>query len=102
VAKELGLENVSWAQARAETLPPTGFDFVVTRAVTDFQELYAWTRHLIRAGSSCNLKNGILALKGGDLEAELSAFKRKIIVFDLKSHFSEDFFETKKVVYLPV
>ncbi|MFM2207902.1 MAG: rRNA ((527)-N(7))-methyltransferase RsmG [Bacteroidota bacterium] len=102
VATALGLENVSWAQARAETLPTASFDFVVTRAVTDFQELYGWTRHLIRPGSSGNLKNGILALKGGDLEEELSPFKRKIIVFDLKNHFSEDFFETKKLVYLPM
>jgi len=102
VATALGLENVSWEQARAEALPSARYDFVVSRAVTAFQELFGWTHHLVKPGGKNTLKNGLLSLKGGDLSDELAAFKRRALVFDLKNYFSEEFFDTKKVVYLPV
>lgn len=101
VATSLGLDNVTWEQARAESLPAASCDFVVSRAVTAFQELFGWTHHLIRPGGTHSLKNGIFSLKGGDLSDELAPFRRKILVFELKNYFSEEFFETKKVVYLP-
>ncbi len=101
VADQLGLTNLTCAQARAESLAPRSVDFVVSRAVTAFPEFYQWTHKLIRPNGTNSLKNGMLYLKGGDLEEELQPFKRKIIVFDLNSYFSEEFFETKKVVYLP-
>lgn len=102
VSAALGLKNLTCEQARAESLPADSCDFVVSRAVTAFQELFGWTHHLVRPGGINTLKNGIISLKGGDLADELIPFKRKILVFDLKDHFKEDFFETKKVVYLPV
>lgn len=102
VAGHLGLTNLTFEQVRAESLPPHSFDFVVSRAVTAFPEFYQWTRNLIRSHGMNSLKNGILYLKGGDLEEELQPFKRKILVFELNSYFKEDFFDTKKVVYLPV
>ncbi|MFM2135661.1 MAG: rRNA ((527)-N(7))-methyltransferase RsmG [Bacteroidota bacterium] len=102
VALSLGLENVTWQQARAESLPSSRYDFVVSRAVTAFQELFGWTHQLIRSGGTHPLRNGIFSLKGGDLSDELAPFRRKTLVFELKSYFSEEFFDTKKVVYLPV
>ena len=101
IAGSLGLNNLMCEQARAESLKPHSFDFVVSRAVTAFPEFYQWTHKLIRLNGNNALKNGILYLKGGDLSEELQPFKRKILVFDLNSYFKEDFFETKKVVYLP-
>lgn len=102
VAEALALNNVTAEQARAETLPPRSFDFVVSRAVTAFPEFCQWTTKLVRPGQGNTLRNGLLLLKGGDLEAELQAFKRKVMEFDLHAHFAEPFFETKKVVYLSV
>lgn len=101
VCAELGLMNVTCEQARAEALPGHRFDFVVSRAVAAFPEFHLLTRHLFRATSKNSLSNGYLYLKGGDLDEELHQFKRKVLVFELKNHFSEQFFETKKVVYLP-
>ena len=100
IAGSLGLDNLTCQQARAESLKPQSFDFVVSRAVTAFPEFYQWTHKLIRPNGNNTLKNGILYLKGGDLTDELQPFKRKTLVFDLNSYFKEDFFETKKVVYL--
>ncbi|MFM8432152.1 MAG: 16S rRNA (guanine(527)-N(7))-methyltransferase RsmG, partial [Bacteroidota bacterium] len=101
VRDTLGLMNVTCEQARSESLPPGRFDFVVSRAVAETSEFLRLTRHLVRTGGKNTMKNGFLMLKGGELEDELRPFKRKVLVFDLKNHFSEEFFLTKKVVYLP-
>ncbi len=100
IVKDLGLKNVTAEQTRAESLPRHSADFVISRAVTALPEFHTWTQKLIRPGGKNTLRNGTLYLKGGDLEEEIRPFKRKIIVFDLKDYFSEDFFESKKVVYL--
>ena len=101
VKEALSLDNVTFEQARAEQLAGNRFDFVVSRAVTAFPEFYSLTHHLLQNGSKNSLKNGFLYLKGGDLEEELRPFKRKSLIFDLNDYFKEEFFETKKVVYLP-
>lgn len=101
VRDALGLMNVTCEKARAESLPGKRFDFVVSRAVAALPDFVQMTRHLIRSGNKNPLPNGYLLLKGGDLEEELSTFRKKVSIFELKSHFSEEFFLTKKVVYLP-
>lgn len=99
VVEGLGLKNVSAQQIRAEELKQR-CDFVVSRAVTRLKEFYAHTRHLIEPGGMNALRNGILYLKGGELEEELAEFGRPVKVFSLSDHFKEEFFETKKVVYV--
>ncbi|HWY37888.1 MAG TPA: 16S rRNA (guanine(527)-N(7))-methyltransferase RsmG [Bacteroidia bacterium] len=102
VATALGLKNVKAEQIRAEELKDT-YDFVVSRAVTELGTFVKWVRNKFSKQTVFNdLPNGILYLKGGDLEEELKPFKNKITVYELKDHFKEEFFETKKVVYLPV
>jgi 16S rRNA (guanine527-N7)-methyltransferase len=100
VADSLGLENVQAVHGRAEKQKGQ-FDFIVSRAVTRMSEFVKWTRNKVSATSRHELQNGILYLKGGDLEEELSPFP-KARVFHLTDHFEEDFFETKKVVHLPL
>lgn len=100
VADSLGLENVQAVHGRAEKQKGQ-FDFIVSRAVTRMSEFVKWTRNKVSPTSRHELQNGILYLKGGDLEEELSPFP-KARVFHLSDHFEEDFFETKKVVHLPL
>jgi 16S rRNA (guanine527-N7)-methyltransferase len=101
VAKGIGLKNVFAEQARAGTIHDK-FHFVVSRAVTEFEVFYNWVEKKFLKDNFNELKNGILYLKGGDLKEELSKFKTKIQLFNLNEKFKEEFFETKKVVYLPV
>lgn len=100
VANELGLENVEVVCSRVEELDGE-FDFIVSRAVTDFLKFVGWTKKLIKAEGNNSLKNGILYLKGGDLTTELKPFKTKVHIYNLNSYFSEEFFTEKRVVYLP-
>lgn len=100
--QRLGLKNVKALNARAEKVDGT-FDFVVTRAVAPAEDLVKWTQGKFAKHFSHNLRNGILAWKGGDLSEELKAIeKRKPKVFELKDYLSEPFFETKKIVHIPM
>jgi len=101
VAEAIGLKNVRAEQIRAEEIKEQ-FDFVVSRAVTELPVFYNWIKNKFRKQNFNELSNGILYLKGGDLTEELSPFKSKVKTFKLKDYFREEFFETKKVVYLPV
>ncbi len=101
VAEAIGLKNVRAEQVRAEEIKEQ-FDFVVSRAVTELPVFHNWVKNKFSKKSFNELPNGILYLKGGDLMAELDPFRGKGQIFDLKNYFSEEFFETKKVVYLPV
>lgn len=101
VAQAIGLKNVRADQARAEQLKQR-YDFVVSRAVTQMKEFYGWVHNKVKQESKHPLDNGILYLKGGDLDEELNQLKRPYQVFDLTAYFKEEFFQTKKVVYLPV
>ncbi|AOW20824.1 16S rRNA (guanine(527)-N(7))-methyltransferase RsmG [Urechidicola croceus] len=100
VAKALGLKNVKAEHGRAEKVKGE-FDFIVSRAVTKMDDFVKWTKKKIRKKSNHELKNGILYLKGGDLTEELINFP-KATIFDLTDYFEEDFFETKKVVHIPL
>lgn len=100
VAEALELSNVKAEQKRAGTFD-TQFDFVVSRAVTNMPDFVKWVRGNIKKKSKHELKNGILYLKGGDLTEELSIFTT-IKEYPLPNFFEEEFYETKKVVYLPI
>ena len=101
VIKELSLKNVKAEQIRAEEIK-SDFDFIVSRAVTEFPKFYQWVHKKISKTHFNSLKNGILYLKGGDLNEELKDFKNSAELFHLNQFFEEPFFETKKVVYLPI
>ncbi|HVA99256.1 MAG TPA: 16S rRNA (guanine(527)-N(7))-methyltransferase RsmG [Bacteroidia bacterium] len=100
VAEALQLKNVRAEKIRAEEINEK-FDFVVSRAVTEFPIFYNWVRMKFLKQQKNSLPNGIIYLKGGDINAEFNAFKKWVEIFELKNYFSEAFFETKKVVYLP-
>jgi len=100
VAQGLGLQNVKAEQMRAENVKAE-FDFIVSRAVTNMPDFYKWVKDKIRKKSNHELKNGILYLKGGDLTEELQDFP-KATLYNLSDFFEDEFFETKKVVHLPL
>ena len=100
IALALGLKNVRAEQIRAEKVKEE-FDFVVSRAVTQMSQFVPWVRKKIKKESTHTFKNGIFFLKGGDLSEELAPFA-SVQQFNIADFFEEDFFETKKVVYLPI
>ena len=100
VVESLGLLNVKTSHIRAEDINET-FDFIVSRAVTSMPSFVGWVKRKVNKKSNHELKNGILYLKGGDLTEELQDFP-KATIYSLSDYFNEDFFETKKVVYLPL
>jgi 16S rRNA (guanine527-N7)-methyltransferase len=100
VADEIGLENVKAEHRRAETVNGE-FDFIVSRAVTNMNDFVKWTKKKIAKKQSHKLKNGVLYLKGGDLTEELKNFP-KATIFNLSDYFTENFFETKKLVHIPL
>lgn len=101
VMKALGLKNVKAEQARAEQLKGK-YDFIVSRAVTRMKEFHGWIQHKVKEESFNNLDNGILYLKGGDLDEEMNELRRPYSVYNLPDYFKEEFFETKKVIYVPL
>jgi 16S rRNA (guanine527-N7)-methyltransferase len=100
VAQGLGLENVKAEQMRAENVKEE-FDFIVSRAVTNMPDFFSWVKDKIKKKQNHELKNGILYLKGGDLTEELKDFP-KATEYNLSDFFEDEFFETKKVVHLPL
>lgn len=100
VATALGLKNVKAEQKRAE-LVKENFDFIVSRAVTNMPDFVNWVSDKVKKESKHELKNGILYLKGGDLTEELASLPNAT-QYDLSDFFKEEFFETKKVVHLPL
>lgn len=100
VVAGLQLENVTTVNSRVEELKPQ-FDFIVSRAVAAMPTFVHWVKGRIKKESAHERRNGILYLKGGDLTDELQGYATAE-VFDLADHFKEEFFETKKVVYLPL
>ena len=101
VAEGLGLRNVRGEQIRAEQIKGE-YDFIVSRAVTRIKEFYGWINKKAKKASAHQLYNGILYLKGGDLDEELAELKRPYSLYALSDYYQEDFFETKKVVYVPL
>lgn len=100
VANGLGLQNVKAEQIRAENVKED-FDFIVSRAVTNMPDFVKWVKDKVKKKQNHELKNGILYLKGGDLTEELQDFP-KAVQYNLSDYFKDEFFETKKVVHLPL
>ena len=100
IIRETGLLNCSAKNLRLEELRDKA-DFVVCRAVTDIPRLFSWVNKNITPGGTNDLPNGLLALKGGDLEEELLPMGFGVKVFNIREYFLEEYFLTKKVVYIP-
>ena len=100
VAESLGLENIYTTHARAESIKGQ-YDFIISRAVTTMPDFVGWIKNRVAKKSVHPIKNGILYLKGGDLTEELKIYT-KATLYDLSAYFEEDFFETKKIVHLPL
>ena len=99
VADELGLKNVKVSNDRAEKIPGH-FDFVVSRAVTAMPVFLTWIREKFKKESVNDLPNGILYLKGGDLDEEMASIKQTVTYYNITDFYEEEFFETKKVVHV--
>lgn len=100
VAEGLEIQNISTTHGRVEEVKDT-YDFIVSRAVAQMETFVRWTKGRINKKQQHNIKNGILYLKGGDLFDELRKYT-SATVYNLSDYFFEDFFETKKVVHLPM
>jgi 16S rRNA (guanine527-N7)-methyltransferase len=100
VAKALKLTNVEAQQARAESLVRK-YDFVVSRAVTRMIQFYPWVKGKIKKEDFNDYPNGILYLKGGDVDEEMEETGKSYVCYHLEDYFKEEFFQTKKVIYMP-
>ncbi len=100
VAEGLGLTNVKTTHSRVEEINDT-YDFIISRAVAAMPTFVHWVKGKIAKKQNHNLKNGILYLKGGDLSEELKDY-RTATIYNLTDYYNEDFFETKKLVHLPL
>ena len=99
IVHELEIKNVRLINQRMERLD-LKTDFVVSRAVSAFPLLYEWTHNLIDPGHKQTMPNGLISLKGGELDEELMPFKKSINLFPVSSWFAESFFSSKMIVYL--
>lgn len=99
IAKALELTNVKAEHTRAENIDGE-YDFIVSRAVTRLSNFLPWTENKTRKSQRNTLRNGLIALKGGDLEEELGEANRRNTVYNLSDYFKEEFFETKKIVHI--
>lgn len=100
VAEALALKNVKAEQMRAENVKGD-YDFIISRAVTNMPDFVSWIKYKIKKQNKHQLPNGILYLKGGDLSEELKDFP-KANEYNISEFFKDEFFETKKVVHLPL
>jgi 16S rRNA (guanine527-N7)-methyltransferase len=100
VVDYLELKNVTTTVTRAELIDHK-FDFIISRAVTNMNDFVKWVKYKVNKKSNNSFKNGILYLKGGDLKIELMNFK-SVKIYNLSEYFKEDFFNEKKIVYLPI
>lgn len=101
IANAIGLKNVTTRHCRAEEEKQL-FDFVVSRAVMPLTDLLKIIRKNIKKEQHNVLPNGLICLKGGELEREVMPVKHQTLIYDLKDYFEEEFFETKKVVYVTI
>ena len=99
IRKNLNLSNVITVNDRVEN-HDLKYDFVISRAVSKMDKFYSMVKNNIKSKSINSLPNGIISLKGGDLESELKQFNN-FKVFEISKFFSDDFFQTKKIVYIP-
>lgn len=101
IIEHLEINNVTAVHSRAEKIKGS-FDFIISRAVTRLNRFIPWTRGKINSYSRHKLNNGIIYLKGGDLNEEISEAKVNAEIINLSDYFNELFFETKKVLYIPL
>ena len=101
IANAIGLKNVTTRHCRAEEEKQL-FDFVVSRAVMPLTDMHKSNRKNIKKEQHNALPNGLICLKGGELEREVMPVKHQTLMYDLKDYFEEEFFETKKVVYVTI
>jgi len=97
----IGLKNVAGRHARAESIEGE-FNFIVSRAVTQLKDFYPWVKNKISRDSINAVPNGILYLKGGDLTEEIRESGLKAELIPITDYFSEDFFETKYILHIPI
>ncbi len=101
IAEAIGLNNVTFKHGDIKEVKGS-FDFIVSRAVMDFNDMTKLVKRLISATGHNAISNGLICLKGGDLTEELAKWKNQVLIDELRSYFKEPYFETKKVVYLPI
>ena len=101
IAERIGLKNVTIQHGDVKEVKGK-FDFVVTRAVMDLGDLVPLVKRFIDSEDRNAVPNGLICLKGGDLSGEVSKYKNQVLIDELSSYFKEEFFKTKKVLYLPL
>ena len=99
ICNELSINNVNSINDRVEN-HLDHYDFILSRAVTRMDNFYKLVYKNFRYNSSNKIKNGIISLKGGDLDEELKDFEKKNI-YDINEYFNYEFFQTKKIIYIP-
>jgi len=101
IIQQLELKNVKAQQERIEKLG-SKFDFIISRALSSFPEFLKLTQNLIISDPKGKHQKGYFYIKGGDINEEIKFFKNKVQVYELKNYFEEEFFNTKKIIYMPV
>ena len=101
IASRIGLTNVTVQHGDVKEVKGK-FDFVVSRAVMDLGDLVPLVKRFIASEGRNAVPNGLICLKGGDLSREIAKFKHQVLIDELSSYFNEEFFKTKKVLYLPL
>lgn len=101
VAEAIGLTNITFRHCRGEEEKQT-FDFVVSRAVMPLADLVKIIRKNIKKEQQNALPNGLICLKGGELQHEILPFRKQAVSLELSEYFNEEFFKTKKIVYVPL
>lgn len=101
ISESIGLENITFAHSRGEDVKEK-FNFVVSRAVMPLADLVKICRKNVNKEQHNALPNGIICLKGGDLNTEIQPFKKCVDMIELHNYFGEEFFKGKKVVYVPI
>lgn len=101
IAERIGLTNVTFQHGDVKEVKGK-FDFVVSRAVMDLGDMVPLIKRFIDSEDRNAVPNGLICLKGGDLSGEVAKYKNLVLIDELSSYFKEDFFKTKKVLYLPL
>ena len=101
IADRIGLTNVTFQHGDVKEVKGK-FDFVVSRAVMDLGDMVPLVKRFIDSEDRNAVPNGLLCLKGGDLSDEISKYRNKVLIDELSSYFKEEFFKTKKILYLPL
>lgn len=101
VAKAIGLNNVDFVHGRVEEIKEK-YEFIVSRAAMELTTLVRLTKKNIAKEQKNALPNGLICLKGGDLQNEVFPYRMKTSIYELSDYFSEEYFKTKKALYMPL